>query len=645
MCSHILLIFLLKRNLAICNKLKVFYKLNQIFIYVCPLFITTMRLKNKFIWILIILLFSILTIYSFSKTNSNIGMHHSAYWADAAGYYIYLPATFIHGYYIHNYPDNVDANMGYGFWLDKEKNKMVSKYTVGLAILTMPFFLIFHFLALIFGFTPDGFSDIYYYMPAVTGPFFLVMGAFFLFKFLRFYVEDLPAIISIFVIIFGTNILYFSTVSPFMTHVYSFAVFSFLLYSLKEYILSEYNSFKFLMCISIALALIFLLRPTNLLIALVIPFLDINSFADLKTRLILFFKPHRILIFLLIFILCISPQFVYWKFISGSFFFYTYGNEGFSNFSNPKILEVLFAPLNGMLIYNPVILLFFISIGVAIIKKRLNALLFFLIIVLAIYMISSWECFYYGCGYACRPFIEFLSLCALPFAYLISQLRKKISLLTLCVSLYLIYFNISLIFNVFSATRCFLGEHWDRPQYVHGEENHLLLWNWHEYKNYVDRAKIFPFRNHQYTWKNDFEPDFRDYFLNENKNTLKYDHAPSGQFVTSTNKEFSDGFYFVKGYLLTMYYIGRIDVSANVLRTENDYKSSMVCQINLNDSTVFWASKDMWTYSKTDKSGWKKIHHSFEVPVIHPDAKYSIYFWSPDKHNVLIDDLEVTFHY
>ncbi len=86
----------------------------------------------------------------FIKTafNANIfetGNWQSIYWADASGYYIYLPAAFIHGFHAENYPQNVDSKFGYGFTVDRNSNKIFTKYPMGIAMLTFPFFYFFIF--------------------------------------------------------------------------------------------------------------------------------------------------------------------------------------------------------------------------------------------------------------------------------------------------------------------------------------------------------------------------------------------------------------------------------------------------------------------------------------------------------------------
>jgi len=601
-------------------------------------------IKNKYIrHVLVSAIAIIFILIAFNaKKRASIDWH-STYWADAAGYYIYLPATFIYGYTAEKYPDGLWEKMGGGFYIDKKENKLFTKYTMGLALLTAPFFLIFHFIAIASGSVTDGFSPIYNMMPFVASPLYLLIGLLFLFKFLRHYVNKWAAIISILAVSAGTNLYYFTFVSPYMTHVYSFAVFSFFLLSLKKYFLSDCLSNKYLIFIALSSGLIFLLRPTNLIVLLLIPLLDVNSLSSFKIRIVNIFKLRRLFLFTFIFIITILPQLIYWKFSSGSYLFYSYGDEGFKYLTHPKFLEVLLAPLNGMFLYNPIIFIFFIALIFSIFKKCINSILIFIITLISLYIISSWDTFYYGCGYGCRPFIEYLTLLALPFAQFIQNSKKIIQKATIVIGLYLIYFNLSLIYGVFIGSQCFLGEYWDKPEYITGVDSRMRLWNWHEYRNYLERAKIFPFQKHHYIWKNNFEPDFKDYFLTENKRIKAVNNAPSGKYASTAKSEFSDGLYYAKGEKICSAIINQIDVSAQINQVEVDSNAFLVCQINYKDTVYYWEGKKVIDLTNKQKE-WAAFEATFMLPRIEY-ATYSVYFWSPQKKDIMIDDLEVDFKY
>jgi len=598
----------------------------------------------KYYKLFILLIIGVIFIkIAFNANKFGVSNWQSAYWADASGYYIYLPAAFIHGFYAENYPDGVEKQFGNGFTVDRENNKIITKYPIGIAMLTFPFFLIFHLLAFILGFEPNGFSKIYYFMPAVATPFYLLMGLLCLYKFLKHYVNKTATILSLLAIVLGTNLYYFAFISPYMTHVYSFAIFSFFLFVLKKYILSNYKSTRYLIFLSLSTGFIFLTRPTNLIILLLIPFLDVNSLSSFSYRIKSLFTIKKIFLFIIIFLITIFPQLLYWKFISGSFFYYSYGDEGFTYLLKPKIIEVLFAPLNGMLLYSPIIFIFFVSLVLGLIRKHSNSTLIFLITILSVYIISSWGCFYYGCGYGCRPFIEYLAILALPFAQLLQNSKRIFQVMIVLIGMYLIYFNLNLIYRVYLGSPCFLAELGNKPEYILIKNPKVRLWNWREYKIYLEKAKIFPFKSHHYIWKNNFEPDFADYFDNQNKNTIERKDAPSGKFATTTKNEFSDGFYYVKGERISNFLVNHLDISAHINQMEVDSNAFLVCQINLDDSIYFWKGEKIVELTRKQKE-WDLIHTSFELPYVEY-AKYSIYFWSPQKKNILIDDLKVDFKY
>ncbi len=90
--------------------------------------------------------------------------------SDGLGYYAYLPAVFIYHDYKFDFLKAVDStynrsNNSDGF-LKKKPQGRVNKYYIGLSILWLPFFLLGHFISLLLGGVPDGYS--YYYQLAIV---------------------------------------------------------------------------------------------------------------------------------------------------------------------------------------------------------------------------------------------------------------------------------------------------------------------------------------------------------------------------------------------------------------------------------------------------------------------------------------------
>ena len=100
-----------------------------------------LRFANIFLALLLpVLLFLTFNMHSKLKTNT----YHGVIWADAAGYYAYLPMWFIYGNNSINWPDKIENNTGYGFTLDNNSNTIRNKYYSGVALLQAPFFLCAH---------------------------------------------------------------------------------------------------------------------------------------------------------------------------------------------------------------------------------------------------------------------------------------------------------------------------------------------------------------------------------------------------------------------------------------------------------------------------------------------------------------------
>jgi len=68
----------------------------------------------------------------------------SEIWADMAGYYVYLPATFFYHFDASKTPPGIDEKTGYGFFLDRTHNKVVTGYFYGVSLLVSPFFFAGH---------------------------------------------------------------------------------------------------------------------------------------------------------------------------------------------------------------------------------------------------------------------------------------------------------------------------------------------------------------------------------------------------------------------------------------------------------------------------------------------------------------------
>ena len=409
--------------------------------------------KKEFIYLLLI--FVLFTVFSLNRhSKAQIFTYHSEIWADKAGYNVYLPALFIYDFNATNFPDSIDYKTGNGFVIDKTSNKVITKYPYGVALLQSPFWLISHLIDK----EKKGYSKTYNKAIDISAIFYFVIGLFFLYKLFDNNQEKKTIILTLLFSILGTNLLYYAVWETGMSHIYSFAFFAILLFLLSKKIF-DYQ--LILVCL-----MILIIRPINIVFLTPILLLfDIQNKADFLVRIKALTTKSNIFKTILLSILVFLPQFLYNNYAFEGSGINSYQNESFIFLSNPKILEVLFAPNNGLFLYAPILLVIFSMI---IFKfKRLKSLSYLPILLLLIYVIvyASWWSYMLGCGLGHRGFVDILPVYIYMLFYLIKTMNnnKIFYVLLLILSLYTTKIT-------FSYDGCFYGK-WD--------------WDWKAYQQLV----------------------------------------------------------------------------------------------------------------------------------------------------------------
>lgn len=348
---------------------------------------------------------------------------------DAIGYYCYLPATIIKKdvklSFINDQNKQEYDGIKYVYVNDKNGNHII-KYSMGMAVLYAPFFLVAHALAGPLGYNPNGYSEIYHFFIEFSGLFYLLFGLIYLRKLLLMYYSETITAISIFVMTFGTNLLSYTTVDCVMSHSYTLSLFSIFLYCIVKYY--QIPKTKYIIALAILLGLIILIRPLNSLLAIAIVFIGINNKQELKNRFLFFIKHYKqAILFVCLTFLVVSPQLLYWKYVTGHYLVFSYGKEGFF-FGHPHILDCLFSFRKGWLIYSPLFL--FVFPGLYFIRKQSAKGFYSLHVILLplyLYIVASWWCWWYGGSFGLRPMIDLYPLLVFPLAaffYRISTLKK-----------------------------------------------------------------------------------------------------------------------------------------------------------------------------------------------------------------------------
>ncbi len=417
-----------------------------------------MKLKPTLIWVFLL---GFLVFLSFNKhSKSPLFSYQSVIHADKAGYYIYLPAFFIAGMNVEKLPNSIDKKTGQGFQIDFEQKIVKTKYTTGVAIMELPFFLVAHGASYALGKETSGFTAFYYGVINIASVSYLIIGLLLLYHSLQTMFSKKITIYSLAFILLGSNLYYYAVDETGMSHVYSFALFSALFYLLVFHEKYVGRSIKYGVMIGFVMGMIVLVRPTNILFVFI---LGLTYFRQLKE--IGFIRNWRFLCSATIIgVFVFIPQLLYWKWAYGNYFSYSYGNESFSNWDSPKILETLFAPNNGLFTHSLVMIFVIIGLGIMLYKNQFLSKTIFILFILVTYLTASWWVYTFGCGFGARTFVEYFAILVIPLGVLITKIdssRLKYFLYPLFLLLIIVNVNMSYHYD-----ECWFGNgNWDWETY------------------------------------------------------------------------------------------------------------------------------------------------------------------------------------
>jgi hypothetical protein len=588
-----------------------------------------MNKRNRTIGRLELLFFLCLFIFSTTLTlkqhqGRGILNWQSEIWADMAGYYVYLPATFYYHFDSRKAPQGIGEKSGNGFFIDPAHNKVVTGYFYGVSLLVSPFFFAAHAISIITGTNEmGGFSWIYNKVFDIGSVFYLVLGLFFLKRFLRNYFPEYMQYILILSTFLGTNLFYYSIEVTLMSHVYSFFVIAVFLYSMKEF-LKDTSRYRYFLLMAIAFGIMFIIRPTNCFIGLIFLFWDSKNVKEIVNRLKLILQPKYIFVVLPIMFVMFIPQIVFWKIMRGTFFYAKYG-EGFPFWSHPKFLEVWFSTLNGLVPWSPLMLFFMIGMLFAIFKRYSNGILILSFFLLISYMAAAYRFWYYGCGYGHRAFIEFMPVFCIPFGFLVRDIfnskRRVLKVLFVLTVIFMTYFNarLSLV-----ADKCNFGATWD----------------WDYYVRQINRIRLFPQSTLPSTFRNDFENDALN---NGTKVTDSVQYSGSYSAVIDPDHEICCN-HTSMIWDFNGKYPRLIRVQLLVKKARPGLLGALiVCSFEKKDTVVNLQSQPMEPYTGETNS-WFTVFRTFCVPEGLPgDTRMNFYIWNKGKNTFFVDDLKIKY--
>ena len=360
------------------------------------------------------------------------------YGGDEFGYYVYLPALFLH----HDL-DNLQQTLAVKKTLKPASvlqdstgllhvgeaplhdGNPVIKYTYGVSLLHLPGFLAGHLIASLSDDHPaHGLSPPYLASVFTWVILFIALGLYVFGLFLDYYVPDWATNLALLTLAFATTLWYFSVCGVMMSHGVQFTLWSVLLYSAHRYWMVS-RKWRHLIMLALSGSLITLIRPPEIFVVAVALSTGAASFEDIRDRIISFFREYRshLLGAIIIGLLVVSPQLLYWHAQTGHFLYDSYPNESF-DFTNPHLIKGLFGWGNGLFTYSPLLLLSLPGWYFFVRSKPSFALVTATAFFVYAYVSYSWWCWMYVNGMGSRVMVDIYPLLSIPLGYFIFRVFR-----------------------------------------------------------------------------------------------------------------------------------------------------------------------------------------------------------------------------
>jgi hypothetical protein len=340
---------------------------------------------------------------------------------DVSGYYLYLPAVFIYDDLrelkflpdiIEKYKPSIAPDQAFAYGETAEgQPRYVMKYSAGMALLYLPFFLLAHAVASLGPWPADGFSLPYQVAIQWGGVLVALAGLWLLLRLLLQWFSSWVAGLTVLVIGLGTNFFNYATYDSGNTHVWLFGLLAAVVWLTHRWFRQPTWRHSALLGLSIGLAA--LARPTELLYILV----PLTWVACRHAERLVLLHSHfpKVLLAAAITGAVGFIQLAYWKYAAGEWVVYSYQDQGFS-FLRPHFSDVFFSWRKGWLVYTPLMTLALAGFPLLWRSRRELFWTAFVFFVVNTWVVASWDIWWYGGAFGQRAMIQSYVLLAFPIA-------------------------------------------------------------------------------------------------------------------------------------------------------------------------------------------------------------------------------------
>jgi len=299
-------------------------------------------------------------------------------------------------------------------------------FTSGVALLQLPWFLLGHAAAWASGSPMDGYSAPYALCILLGVSVYTGIGTGLLFHALRRRFT-LPISLAVPLLLFiGTNLYYYTTRQPSMSHAYAYFLFAALHYLVVRNAErpTPWRTAGILVVCSLAV----LIRQLHAVVVLFPLFYLTDGLQGLKARLR--WSTQQRVVTLLgagVALLLWLPQLAYWHLITDRWFIFPYGYKGehFEFLLHPHLADVLFGVINGWWVYTPMMVLVCGALVWMAARRIDGGRLLLAMVVVVWYTYAAWWCWWLGGAFGHRGFVEYYALLSIPLAWGLQEVLTR----------------------------------------------------------------------------------------------------------------------------------------------------------------------------------------------------------------------------
>ena len=594
--------------------------------------------KNRISFYVLVSL--IITIFAYRISNVK---PHEISW-DVLGYYSYLPATFIQ----HD-PLLKDIS-----WLKKaieekqlsgtmymisynEKGEPMYFFLMGMALFYLPFFLLALLFSIVSGMPVDAFSLPFQYALVTGGIFYTSIGLIFLRKiFLRFFIDKMTSLLLI-VMFLATNYINQVTIKNLETVNVLFMLTTVLIWNTIKW----HETFKFrnFLFIGISFTLMGLVKPSEIFVILIPLLWNVKNVSDLNNKLqMLYGYRKQFLYTVLICLIFVLPQMLYWYTMTGHFIYDSYKNSGVGlDIFSPHIGNILFSYRKGWLLYTPVMVFSLAGFYFLYLKNKQIFIAMISYFLISFYIMASWTEWWYGGSFSGRPMVTMYPVLLISLGYFINFIAEQRLVLRILFGVIVIFFIFlnqfqwwqykNLIIDPYRMTKEHYWSVFLKTKVDEEMQKNLLV-----FRNFSGKME---FNNRdEYFRKTIFFNDFNMKETTEDSPENKFLTIPEDQeFYSIIEKKYKQ--------------LTDRDHAWVVISYDIEKKDSPDFIIPLAVTTMEYDHKPYGYFAyepKTDslKAGW----YHFETVYLTPEIRrgkdiFKLYFWNKNHAAVNIDNLKV----